>query len=155
MKLKSTEKAYIAGLIDGEGSIFICKQKRWKSGKFGYQLRIVVGMNDRAPIEYLKKKLDGGFTQTIKYKNKNWRTSYRWVLCDERASNLLKKIKKYLLVKNKEAEIGIELRRTFKKKNHKYREHLYQKISKTTRKRTNNGRSNIKKDKNKKSLYGY
>ena len=162
--IKNTDKAYVAGLIDGEGSIFICKQKRWKNGSFGYQLRVMVGMTDKKTIDFLKNKLGGGI-HCVKGRKVNHSDCYLWGIYAKNASNLLKTLKPYLITKKEEAEIAIEFQgkcyfsKPIKKikveEMLKIREEYYNRLNKTKRLKNHQWISKIKNDKDKKSFYGY
>lgn len=158
--------AYLAGLIDGEGSIFICKQRRWKSGGCGYQLRLTVGMTHKETIKFLNDNLDGGWSSFVRNNNpKHTKELFIWRICDDGAKELLRKIKDYMITKKKEAEIGIEFREKCfpKKKTRKYlnevltplREEYYLKMNQTSRSKNKRWVSVVKKESDKKSLYGY
>lgn len=149
--MTETEKAYIAGLIDGDGCILVNRQTRKKSGTVVYQLRVVVAMNDQRPLVFLKDKLDGGLCTRKRQYRGEWKTTYVWSLCDQRASNLLEAILPYLLVKDTTAKIGTQLRSVTNdatlsyEEKQKRREKHYLAMRRHTRNRTNKGNETVLK----------
>lgn len=69
-KLSKPEAAYIAGIIDGEGSVSIINQKRSKKKvKSGYSLsmRITIVNSNKVLIDWLQKHIGGSIHQRKKY----------------------------------------------------------------------------------------
>lgn len=165
MMLSVAQRAYLAGLIDGEGSIYIAKTKRWRKGTMGYQLRMSIAMTHKPTISWVKKVLDGGFMKTEYQKNQNHLTLYRWLICDDRAVEVLKLVRPYLITKQRNAQIGIEFRRQcFVKPRYlgndleqitKKRDKFYRSMNRTILDKTNSGIAHMKADKDKKSQHGY
>ena len=83
--MTETEKAYIAGLFDGEGCV-TCKQKKTKrkdrGGKIYNQwyIRCEISMTDRGVIEWLYRTLGFGWCKEKKYNNRpgNYKRQWRW-----------------------------------------------------------------------------
>lgn len=89
-----TDLAYIAGIIDGEGTIMLAKGKWW---------HVKVGMTDRGIIEWLAS-FGGTFTETIRLAE-NRKDVYTWVVARNRdVVILLEALLPYLRVKRKLAE---------------------------------------------------
>ena len=112
-ELKETEKAYIAGILDGEGCVSIAKSNRSYLNYPYYQLRVIIAMSDKNVIDLLTKKL-GGYQQSIKMKNINHKISYRWQLTCDDAENFLRLIEKYLIVKKMHCKAAFNFRKTKK-----------------------------------------
>ena len=84
-KLAETEKAYIAGLFDGEGTVDYAR--RWEKRKNGKKYRLwkiscSVGMTDKYVIEYLHETLGFGSVIPIKVPEGHkhmwrWRCTFR------------------------------------------------------------------------------
>jgi len=110
--MTKTEAAYIAGLIDGEGSlrIFLANQKRPNGDMYTVaHVRLHVGMTDRPIIEWLHSITGNGSIEIrTQPKHPNWKTCYvvRW--SSGTATPLLKTIMPYLRLKKRHAEIAIE-----------------------------------------------
>lgn len=104
--LKETDYAWAAGLIDGEGCIYIHKYNSPKEGKNPwYSLRVFVGMTNFDVINHLKDLFGGSISYSKRGNDKN---QARWMLSSFKAVEFLKKIEKYLICKKKEALMGIE-----------------------------------------------
>ena len=99
--------AYAAGIIDGEGSIIIRKQKSMTS-RIGYDFDVCVQVcNIRKEIPYwLKQNFGGSFYQSGKTTAGN--SIWRWNIAAVKANKLLKVIYPYLLTKRQKAAIALE-----------------------------------------------
>lgn len=118
-KLKPEELAYIAGIIDGEGSIIISKLKpRINKGErsYKYQLYLKVTNTDRRLIEYLSEKTLTNIINDRRYTNKNPNSrntfSIHWPV--EITLYLLDKVYPYLVIKKEQVDLAKSFRDTFK-----------------------------------------
>uniref|UniRef100_A0A6M3KK29 Putative homing endonuclease n=1 Tax=viral metagenome TaxID=1070528 RepID=A0A6M3KK29_9ZZZZ len=93
------EFAYIAGFIDGEGAIGIHAQKK----KYGVvrSIRVVVTNSDPIPLKMIQD-LYGGSLHSRSIRD-NWKISWTLFLSAHKAYNLLKDIRPYLKIKDKQA----------------------------------------------------
>lgn len=112
-----TDLAWAAGIIDGEGSIFIMKQGRKdRERDRNYILRVSVQSTD----PYMTKELlrlfkDGAvFTQELDKRPNNSNT-LKWQISGHRAAKVLEKLLPYLRVKHEQAVAAIEFQNTTKK----------------------------------------
>ena len=104
--------AYVAGLIDGEGSLEIQK----KDTK--YQTRIRICMTDERTIIWLKESF-GGYFGTRKFDD-NWKDAYVWDIHNNRlVKPFIEKVYPYLRIKRKQAEIIKEFLKTFNSESYK------------------------------------
>lgn len=100
---------YLAGFFDGEGSIFITKINNKKSGNVWYRLCASCGNSDRRPIDMLRK-----FNPRLKSfiyisgRKKSYKPCYQWLATGNTALRFLKIIESRLIVKRKQAKVGIE-----------------------------------------------
>ena len=118
--------AYIAGLIDGEGSLEFQKTKKntYKNGIM-YQARIRVCMTDKSLVEWLYKSF-GGYFSTREFENENWNTSYEWTLKNTKnIEPFICKIVPYLKVKKGHAIVIIEFLKTFNKSSYNIVKHKF------------------------------
>lgn len=115
---KDTDIAYLAGIIDGEGSIYI--------GNFScnpitqlpyYQTNMQVTNTDKKLIDWLQEVFGGLVNKrTTNQMPKNSRKqAYTWTATGERLTHLCELIKPYLIVKIRQAEIMLEMRSTYTK----------------------------------------
>jgi len=109
-----TERSYVAGIIDGEGSIEF-KRKPMKRnnrpGKPTYNVLIVrmeVPQVDGRLIDYLMETTKEG-SRSMKYypNNDNWQDQHRWRVGYHGVYRVLKQVHKYLIVKKEKAELVI------------------------------------------------
>ena len=110
--MNEIEKAWIAGIIDGEGCIFIKKRVR-SDGKckfHGYQMGITVGNTDRRMIDRLKFLTGfGSIHEVIEKRESRNRKSYIWITGAKNGFIFLSKIKDYLICKKEQAEIALQI----------------------------------------------
>jgi hypothetical protein len=104
--LTRVELAYIAGIIDGEGSICSSQPRSNRA-----PLSIVVCMIHRPTIEWLHEKCGGGCWRT-RTNQANARQSWVWLLKGARSTSLLQRLLPFLRTKRDEAGVALELGRT-------------------------------------------
>lgn len=107
--MDTTTAAYLAGIIDGEGSIGIYIAH----GGHGYgshMLQVTVGMTDAEPVELIAR-LTGAATH-ISHGRHNSKPRLVVACRAERARLFLLEIVPYMLVKREHALIGIEFQTT-------------------------------------------
>lgn len=110
--------AYLAGIIDGEGSIYIGNFSfNKKTGAKYYQTNIEVTNTDEALIQWLVKFFGGRMNKyTFKQTPKNSRRPiFRWIASGELLTELCHLLLPYLVIKKNQCEIMIKMRKTFEK----------------------------------------
>ncbi len=101
--MEETDKAYFAGLVDGEGCITVSK------GKYDNRvLAVVIVMCDKEPIELLHQSF-GGCLFYVEKKNPKWKNSWHWSVKSQKAKPFLEAVLPYLRVKRKQALAALEL----------------------------------------------
>lgn len=111
--LTELEKAYIAGVIDGEGCITLYRREIKQHGTITYVLQVSIANTSKALIEWLQLKipLTGIYThsqQRYKLNGEPKRKSYRWVVSgNQRAKAFLSLILPYLVIKKSQAEAAL------------------------------------------------
>lgn len=104
--LTESEIGYIAGIIDGEGSIAIAYTFHpGRSKKRCHYLRLYVGITDKPVIDWLVSKLGGSSGKDIR--NHPRRTIYKYYLTGKNAANIIKLIRPLLIVKREQADLAI------------------------------------------------
>lgn len=115
--------AYLAGLIDGEGSIEIRKIKNDSSSNGIYHRpRIRIAVTDRDIIQWLKNSF-GGYIYIQRNSNKHikWKDAYCWVVANQKlVSEIIEKIYPYLRIKKSNAEILKKFLKTFNKSSYEF-----------------------------------
>ena len=102
--LTREEIGYIAGFMDGEGSICFCLGRRMNP-------TIQFPNTNKEVIEWLLKKLTvGGLSITVREKkNPNWKTLYQIHIGGiKNVYDILKKIEPYLIIKKDKAQEAIK-----------------------------------------------
>jgi len=95
--------AYIAGFLDGEGYFGIMKRHKGRE-RADYLPVIKATSVDKEIIEWFYKSY-GGWMNKRKFKNKNQKDAYTWVLAGKKIEPFLRKIYPYLKLKKKQADI--------------------------------------------------
>lgn len=103
--------AYLAGIIDGEGSIgFEHLAPRAKRPKSYYVCRLTVINTNKDIIDRLKQTFKG--TSDIRKPIKNRKVCYRWYVLGNDLEIAIKSLLPYLCIKRKQAELVLEYRQT-------------------------------------------
>src|SRR5262245_58307366 len=103
-ELTIAEAAYIAGFIDGEGTIHIYRQVHGYCG-----VRVTVVNTVRAPIAWMVERTGIGTVFHRPPRVKKHRISYWWQASAEAATSLLHQIRPYLLIKGAQADVAMDL----------------------------------------------
>lgn len=103
--MKSTEAAYVAGLLDGEGCFRIDRFRTARS-PIGFQYRpvIEISMCDKGPMEFIAVACERNI-QTRKTRTKGNRIVYSIAWRNTAAANLIRSILPYLRGKREQAEV--------------------------------------------------
>ena len=106
-KLTETEKAYIAGLLDGEGCIGIQKKKSQHTKyPFDFQVRVIITNSYFPTICWLKEKTGIGCAYEYnKSFKENWNSVHRWQVVANQATEFLEMIYPYIQIKKEIANL--------------------------------------------------
>ncbi len=109
----AAERAYAAGLFDGEGCVAIydkaIKAKNWH--QFTFSMRIA--NTDPRPLEWLVKKFGGSITKRAGARLREGRREcYTWYIMNSKAKLFVLAILEYTIVKRQQLEMGLELYKT-------------------------------------------
>lgn len=111
---KSTA-AYLAGFIDGEGTITITRSWSKKSKCDFYRVYLTVANTNKEIIDWLYKSY-GGWIRTNYQEHERWKTIYRWHIYRQNdLESFLKSILPYLRLKKRQAEIVLIFMKLFDK----------------------------------------
>lgn len=103
--MKNTDLAYVAGIIDGEGSIGIAIHKS-PSCKRGYTLELCVQVT--SSDDWLCQWLRFGFGGSLNHHlNIHGTPMTHWTIVARKAAEFLRLILPYLMIKKPQAEIAI------------------------------------------------
>ena len=109
--------AWTAGIIDGEGSIFVMKQGREdRERKHNFILRVSVQSTD----PYMTKELLRMFPEGAEFsvqrdKRPECSNTLKWQVSGRKACFILKQLLPFLRVKHEQARLAIEFQETTKK----------------------------------------
>ena len=123
-KLTPTEAAYVAGIIDGEGSIEFKRKERIRRDRVGSPtyntliVRLEVPQVDGRLIDYLMETTKEGVRDMKRYPTKeNWQDQHRWRCSHHGVYRVLKQVLRYLIVKQEKAKLVVDhYNKQFKKK---------------------------------------
>ena len=110
-----TERAYVAGIIDGEGWVeyrYVQRRRNTRPGKPVYRtliVRMAVPQVDGRLIDYLMETTAEG-NRDMKHfpKNPNAQDQHRWRLSHHAVYRVLKQVYKHLIVKREKAKLVID-----------------------------------------------
>lgn len=112
MAATEIERAYAAGLIDGEGCIDIGYNKKSIYNTYGqFYPRVTVHITDKSVLDWLMG-LWGGSIFIRKTGLPHWKQSYDWKLQSVKALDFITDIKPYLIIKSDQAEAFLKFNTT-------------------------------------------
>lgn len=97
--------AWAAGIIDGEGSIGIYKNRH----RNNWELRVSVGNLDPRLLRLLRE-LFGGHTRLSKVAKGRYRPLWKWAVSHRGAERCLRLVMPWLVAKRDQAELALEAR---------------------------------------------
>lgn len=113
-KISKLELAYIAGLFDGEGHVFITKDKRPRYKTAIHILRTGITNTHRKTIEWLFSLFPTTFSKRIRYANHpTWKPCFFWEASSKNALYFLEIICPYLKIKKEQVRLGIEFQKNW------------------------------------------
>lgn len=114
---RETDIAYLAGIIDGEGSITIGNySSNKKTGDHHYQTILSITNTDYSLLEWIKNTFGGSvWAYSEKQTPKNSRQKYyRYVATGNLLTHICELVLPYCICKKKQVEIMLEMRATYK-----------------------------------------
>jgi len=105
--------AYLAGLVDGEGYVGIKKQKpRPDTINCLYHERIQIRMVDEIAIKLFKQTFGGNYYKETEHSKYSKKPLYCYQATDRLASQIIRKLLPYLLIKKRQAKLILKLRKS-------------------------------------------
>lgn len=100
---KEAVRAYLAGIIDGEGCITITRRKvrRVKTNNWFYEPQIIIANSCKTMLDFCAGYY-GGWIAILK-KRKGHTTAYQWKATGDEMRAILKDVLPYLIVRRKQA----------------------------------------------------
>lgn len=106
--IKDTDKAWVAGIIDGEGCIYIHKAKPSKGAKNPcYSLKIRVAMTDFPTIKRLQELYPAVYHEKFG-QDVNCRNQAVWECSSIVCANVIKDVLPYIFTKRRQAELAMK-----------------------------------------------
>ena len=110
-----TERAYVAGIVDGEGSIEYVQRNVIRHDRPGkpvhkvWNIRMEVPQVDGRLIDYLMETTAEGTRDMKRFPNNDkWQDQHRWRVAHRGVYRVLKQIDKYLIVKKEKAKLVVD-----------------------------------------------
>jgi hypothetical protein len=101
----NTQLAYLAGIIDGEGTFYISNGD--------HRHRILVVNTDEILIKWLQDNFGGLVYKRTSKAHPNWKMKYEWLICKTDITILCEALLPFLICKKRQAEVMLKLRKTF------------------------------------------
>ncbi len=134
--------AYLAGLFDAEGSIFIEKKKPYGDNRTTrYVLAVTIANTRLELVEIAHKRYGGSLVGPVQQKKQNQRPFFIWKLSGPMARDFLKEVEPYLIVKREKLTLAYALQDRIESYTHKpvaedelrAREEIYQRFRRLNR----------------------
>ncbi len=111
--ISEIEKAYFAGLFDGEGSISIAKYQGKNNRTPVFLLSVVITQSNQDFLQLWQTRFAIGsiYEHTKRFNNPKWSKYFDWRLTSVNALVLLEVLLPYLILKREEANIAIEFQK--------------------------------------------
>ena len=109
IKIPKDLRGYLAGIVDGEGYIFIVFSKSTQN----YLCGVYIKNTNKRVLEIFVKYF-GGKINFRKSSKPNEKDCYTWTCFGFKAAELCRKVLPYLIIKRKQAELLLEFSKTLK-----------------------------------------
>ena len=106
--MRLVDLGWAAGIIDGEGCIFINVQRAGAGGRVNpsHRLYIKVTMGNRPAIARLRDLFDVG--AVIEQNSRKHNVAWQWMVASREAANVIRIVRPHLIVKAQEADVALE-----------------------------------------------
>lgn len=99
IKIPPLEAAWLAGFVDGEGSIRLTTSKYKATGKRYFVPQIVIANTREDIIDYIRELVGFGYKRHLHWNNPNWSDAYWYSVNGLGALNLIEYLKKHFKLK--------------------------------------------------------
>ena len=118
-EIPETIKAYLAGIVDGEGCIYMeFRRHKNKNGEIttrSSRINCVVTNSNPKIMAFLSEYYNGYVRITKQQAMFHWKDRLNWTVAGKQAKRFLTDILPYLLLKKEQAEIGLAVLKTSKR----------------------------------------
>lgn len=103
-ELTATQAAYMAGLVDGEGTIMLYRRRQYAA------LRLVVSNTNAAVLDWCATTMGVGDVQWKHRGNEKHRAAGMWSANSDAAEGIIAQMLPYLVIKRQQAELALDFR---------------------------------------------
>jgi hypothetical protein len=133
---------YVAGIVDGEGTVTICRSEYdgnkkftaksgethiYKTHSIGFHVKVQIKNTDIRLMKWLKSRFGGEYYEDT-CRKETWKTAYVWHHLAESKEEFLLAILPYLIVKREQALVALEFLRLGNARVPEKRQAFYEKI---------------------------
>ena len=109
--ITETQKAWMAGIFDGEGYVGIRYRTVYTHKRRVFRLWVSISNTYKPALELIKKITGIGCIYDRKQPTKNFKTTYEYILADYGAEQFLRMIFPYSVIKREQIELALQFRR--------------------------------------------
>lgn len=115
-----TEIAYLAGIVDGEGTIQITQQtNKNKPGWPAYTTGALYITNSNVELlDWIQQRFGGARASGRRPANRNWKMVYKLSFYGDAGERVVRMVQPYLVTKQKQAALYLELRERMRTSTH-------------------------------------
>lgn len=106
--LTQVQSAYLAGLIDGEGSIIL-----YRRGS-GSAMRLTITSTFRPVLEWCQSLCGVGNIVDVTSRNAKHKQQRCWLVNSQAAQSVLEQVEPYMIIKREQAQLAIEFQKRLK-----------------------------------------
>src|ERR1700687_3503368 len=112
-KPTDADRAYAAGILDGEGCVSILARRKTDRARATIQLRVQVSNTSIVLLSWLRERW-GGSIHAHAASNRNWKLAWDWVIVSSTAGAFLRDVRPLLVIKTAQADNAIAYQATKK-----------------------------------------
>lgn len=104
------QRAYLAGIIDGEGAIVINRSLCAKGTRHGHSLRLLISIANTKPvlIRWIHETVGFGAVHKVVIASERHAPASRWEVWSKQAAAVLRAVRPYLVIKGAHADVALE-----------------------------------------------
>lgn len=108
-QVPDAERAYAAGILDGEGCISIKRYTTPGRPRPYHQLHVQICMSDHHVLEWLQERFAGSIMKRGRKTQPHHRDLWVWTVASNQALRFLRMVRPYLLVKSGQSDQAMRL----------------------------------------------
>ncbi len=111
MAWSDIDLAYMAGIVDGEGTIGARRRTNAK-GQAYVDFSISVANTDRRLIDWIQERFPGAVDLREQRQSHKHKPLYRWTVNGQKGATIISALRPYLVIKAEQADVYVALRAT-------------------------------------------